>query len=139
MIAQAETILKNSALSVTSGRKRILEVFLSHDTALSHQDIESQCGDQHDRVTIYRTLQTFLDRGIIHNIPSSDNAVRYALCSDACMTSGHHHDNHVHFRCDKCGKTQCLDEVSIPKVKLPAGYAVTGIDMVVSGVCKSCA
>lgn len=131
--------MKNSALSVTAGRKRILEVFLSNDNALTHQDLEMQCGDQHDRVTIYRTLQTFLDRGIVHNIPTSDNSVRYALCNDDCITSGHHHDNHVHFRCEKCGKTQCLDEVGIPKVKLPNGYAVKSIDMVVTGVCRTCA
>jgi len=94
--------------------------------------------DQYDRVTIYRTLQTFLERGIIHNIPSTDNMVRYALCNEACITTGHHHDNHVHFRCDQCGKTVCLDDVNIPAVNLPKGYTMKEINMVVNGICKSC-
>jgi Fur family ferric uptake transcriptional regulator len=135
---QGEDILKNSALSVTASRKRILEIFLSADNALAHQDIETKCAEQYDRVTIYRTLQTFLEKGIIHNIPSTDNMVRYALCNETCITSGHHHDNHVHFKCDNCGKTVCLDDVNIPAVNLPKGYTMKEINMVVNGICKSC-
>ena len=138
MKKQGENILKNSALSVTASRKRILEIFLAADNALAHQDIETKCADQFDRVTIYRTLQTFLEKGIIHNIPSTDNMVRYALCNETCITSGHHHDNHVHFRCDQCGKTVCLDDVIIPSVNLPRGYTMMEINMVVNGICKSC-
>ena len=118
-MSKVQSILKNSSLSVTASRKRILDIFLSANNALAHQDIEIKCADEYDRVTIYRTLQTFLEKGIIHNIPTTDNAVRYALCNDACISSGHHHDNHVHFLCDACGKTLCLDEVMIPTVKLP--------------------
>ena len=137
-MSRVESILKNSSLSVTASRKRILDIFLSVNNALAHQDIEQKCADEYDRVTIYRTLQTFLEKGIIHNIPTTDNAVRYALCNDACINTGHHHDNHVHFLCDDCGKTLCLDEVMIPTVKLPAGYAMKEINMVVSGTCKTC-
>lgn len=135
---QAEIILKESTLSVTSSRKKILDIFLSSKSALAHQDIETKCSDQYDRVTIYRTLQTFLEKGIIHNIPTTDNSIKYALCSDSCITTGHHHDNHVHFRCVKCEKTLCLDEVSTPAVHLPAGYKINEINMVVTGVCTSC-
>lgn len=135
---QSESILKESALSVTASRRTILDIFLSSKTALAHQDIELKCSDQYDRVTIYRTLQTFLEKGIIHNIPTTDNSIRYALCNDACITTGHHHDNHVHFRCNQCDKTTCLDDVSIPSVKLPPGYSMGEINMVVTGICKSC-
>ena len=72
-------ILKTSQLSVTDSRKKILELFFNHDGALAHADIEKKSGVQFDRVTIYRTLQTFVDKGIIHTIPTADNAVLYAL------------------------------------------------------------
>ena len=75
-------ILKSSALSITEGRKNILDIFLSSANAMAHQDIESKCKDKFDRVTIYRTLQTFLEKGIIRTIPSSDNTTRYALCNE---------------------------------------------------------
>ncbi|MFZ9262039.1 MAG: Fur family transcriptional regulator [Chitinophagaceae bacterium] len=131
-------ILKSSSLSITDGRKKILDIFLSAPNALAHQDIELKCKEKFDRVTIYRTLQAFLEKGIIHTIPSSDNITRYALCNDDCIDSGHHHDNHVHFSCDECGKTICLDETAIPSVRLPNGFRAHQINMIVSGVCKSC-
>lgn len=134
---QGADILKGSSLSVTSSRKAILDIFLGSDNALAHQDIEN-IAKKYDRVTIYRTLQTFLEKGIIHSIPTTDNIIKYALCSDMCITTGHHHDNHVHFLCDDCGKTVCLDEVSIPNVNLPKGFVKKEINMVVNGICNSC-
>jgi Fur family transcriptional regulator, ferric uptake regulator len=139
MKKSSEEILKSSALSLTAGRKTILDIFLSSPNALAHQDIETICKEKYDRVTIYRTLQTFLEKGIIHTIPSSDNITRYALCNDDCIVTGHHHDNHVHFTCDTCGKTICLVETEVPSVHLPKGFRAHQINMIVSGVCKSCA
>lgn len=130
-------LLKAHALSVTDGRKEILGLFLSRKGALAHADIEKKLGDRFDRVTIYRTLQAFVDKGLIHSIPTKDNTIRYALCKDDCA-SGHHHDHHIHFVCKQCDNTYCLDEVATPSVKLPRGYTVNQVEMVVSGVCRSC-
>lgn len=129
--------LKKHQLSITDSRKKILEMFVRSKNALAHADIEHESGTEFDRVTIYRTLQTFVEKGIIHTIPTSDNSVRYALCRDAC-TEGHHHDDHVHFMCDGCGTTFCLDHVSIPQVALPTGFSSSRTDLVVSGRCAKC-
>jgi Fur family transcriptional regulator, ferric uptake regulator len=137
MEKQVLSILHRSQLSVTASRKRILELFLGNSGALAHGDIEKRTGEKFDRVTVYRTLQSFLEKGIIHTIPTADNSVRYALCKDACL-DGHHHDNHVHFVCDECGNTTCLEEVLIPEVKLPRGFRPEQYEMVVTGVCKDC-
>lgn len=130
-------ILKKNKLSITVGRKKILELFLSNDGALAHADIEKYTGETFDRVTVYRTLQTFVERGIIHHIPTTDNSILYALCKDNCE-AGHHHDNHVHFICDECSKTICLEEVIIPQVKLPKDFTPKHAEMVVSGICDEC-
>ena len=133
-------LLKRNQLSVTDSRKRILEYFSQSNGALAHSDIEEmseKAGDQFDRVTIYRTLQTFVDKGIIHSIPTADNAVRYALCKDACE-QGHHHDNHIHFVCDKCDTTTCIEQVIVPSVQLPEGFKSRQINVLVSGTCKRC-
>ena len=132
-----DDILKKNQLSVTGSRKKILELFLQSNGALAHSDIEKKTGEKFDRVTVYRTLQSFLDKGIIHTIPTSDNSIRYALCKDDC-SNGHHHDNHVHFVCSKCSNTICLDHVTIPAVKLPVGFKASEFQMVVNGICKSC-
>ena len=134
---QLSKIFKKNRLSVTDGRKKILELFLNSPEALTHADIEKKTGENFDRVTVYRTLQVFVDKGIIHNIPTTDNSILYALCKDNCE-EGHHHDNHVHFICDNCNKTICLDDVTVPDVKLPKGFKPRHAEMVVNGICDDC-
>jgi Fur family ferric uptake transcriptional regulator len=132
-----DEILKRNQLSVTSGRRKILELFLHQEGALSHSDIERKAGEKFDRVTVYRTLQAFLEKGLIHSIPTADNSIRYALCKDNC-SAGHHRDDHVHFICNACGNTVCLEDVTVPSIKLPRGFLAQQVDMLVSGICKSC-
>jgi len=132
-----DQLLKENQLSVTDSRKKILELFLQSNGALAHGDIEKKTGEKFDRVTVYRTLQTFLEKGIIHNIPTTDNSIRYALCSDNC-SEGHHHDNHVHFVCRVCSITTCLADVTVPEVKLPQGFRPEEAQMVVTGLCGNC-
>ena len=136
-ITEVNDILRRNQLSVTDSRKSILDLFLHSNGALAHADIEKQTGEKFDRVTVYRTLQAFMEKGIIHTIPTSDNSIRYALCKDDC-TEGHHHDNHVHFLCNVCGRTTCLDSVTVPEVKLPKGFRPMDSQMIVSGICGQC-
>lgn len=134
---KVDTLLQQNGLSVTESRKKILQLFLEQTGALAHGDIEKKAGEKFDRVTIYRTLQKFVDKGIIHTIPTADNAIRYALCKDEC-SEGHHHDHHIHFVCNKCNNTYCLDDVVTPDIKLPKGYQAEQVEVVVEGTCKYC-
>ena len=138
MEKNVDELLRRNQLSVTGSRRKILELFLQQDGALSHSDIEKKASEKFDRVTVYRTLQAFVEKGLIHSIPTSDNSIRYALCKDDC-TGGQHRDDHVHFICNNCGNTMCLEEVVVPGIKLPRGYVVQQVEMLVSGICKSCA
>ena len=137
MNKKADEILRRNRLSITGSRKKILDLFLTNKNALAHADIEHRAGEKFDRVTVYRTLQAFVERGILHTIPTNDNSVKYALCKNDCF-EGHHHDNHYHFVCGDCGKTECLEEFVLPSVRLPAGYAADNVEIVVNGLCGEC-
>ena len=137
MTHNIKEILKRSQLSVTASREKILHLFLEQEGALAHGDIEKKAGEKFDRVTVYRTLQTFVEKGIIHTIPTADNSIRYALCKDDCA-EGHHHDHHIHFVCTNCKNTYCLDDIVTPDIKLPKGYTSKHIEVVVEGICKNC-
>ncbi len=134
---KAAEVLRRKHLSITEGRKKILSLFLQNPDALAHGDIEKKAAEKFDRVTIYRTLQTFVEKGIVHAIPTADNSVRYALCKDC--TENHHHDDHVHFICTNCNSTICLDDIVSPKVVLPEGYIMENVQVVINGICKNCA
>lgn len=136
LTSRLNAILHNRQLSATESRRKILTLFLNSGDALTHGDIEKQVGDKYDRVTIYRTLQTFQEKGIIHAIPTADNSILYALCKEC--EEGHHHDDHVHFICTACEKTICLDDVVSPKIDLPEGYKAESVQVVIKGICKDC-
>jgi Fur family transcriptional regulator, ferric uptake regulator len=130
-------ILKVHNLRQTSCRKMVLELLLEREIALSHHDFEQQAGQAYDRVTLYRTLKTFLDKGIIHKVLDDSGVAKYALCNAHCPEE-EHHDDHVHFKCTQCGTTSCLEHTEIPPVKLPEGYSFTQVNLLVQGVCREC-
>jgi Fur family ferric uptake transcriptional regulator len=130
-------LLKDFELRFTPSRQAILNMFLKKPHALSHGDIERSVPSDFDRVTVYRTLKTFLEKGLIHKVLDDQGGIKYALCSAACSTAGHHHD-HVHFKCTVCGQTNCLN-VDIPDVTLPKGYKARERNLLIQGVCENCA
>ena len=133
---KASSVLRRKHLNITDSRKKILSLFLINRDALAHADIEKKAGEKFDRVTVYRTLQTFVEKGIVHTIPTADNAILYALCKDC--DEEHHHDDHVHFVCSNCNATICLDDVVSPEIKLPQGYVAENVQVVINGICKDC-
>ena len=80
-------ILQDFKLRETTSRSAILRMFLRKPFALSYTDIETEVESVFDRVTVYRTLQTFVEKGIIHQIPTTDNSIFYALESWQTLTS----------------------------------------------------
>jgi Fur family transcriptional regulator, ferric uptake regulator len=136
MISSSDRLLKSFKMRSTPSRQEILHVFLKKDHALSHADIERDISNELDRVTVYRTLKTFLDKGIIHKVLDDEGSLKYALCNDACTAAGHHHD-HVHFKCTSCGHTNCL-QTEVPAIKLPKGYKPNEINVLIQGVCERC-
>lgn len=128
--------LNKNNLRNTACRRQVLDLFLNRTYALSHNDLENELGRNYDRVTIYRTLNTFLEKGIIHKVPEGENNItKYALGDPQCRESPL---EHVHFKCIDCGKVECLEEVAIPKVNLPQGYFLFETKMLVKGQCNTC-
>ncbi|WP_373524065.1 Fur family transcriptional regulator [Aquiflexum sp.] len=132
-------ILQEHNLRITNCRKEVLKIFLKRQAALSHSDLEEVLDKDFDRVTLYRTLKTFLDNDLIHKVLDDSGAAKYALCSHSGQESEYNHDHeHVHFKCEKCGKTICIEEVSLPKINLPVGYINKEVSLLVQGVCDKC-
>lgn len=132
----SDILLKDFKLRSTPNRQEILHLFLRKNYALSHGDIEKEIDSSLDRVTVYRTLKTFLDRGLIHKVLDDEGSMKYALCNNPCTRAEHHHD-HIHFKCIKCGQTNCLD-IEVPSIKLPRGYRASEVNLLIQGVCERC-
>ena len=128
-------LLIAKSLRVTDFRLSVLEVFFGNDNAVSSDQIESALGN-FDRITLYRTLKSFKEKGVIHEIQIGDEEKRYALCEEACEHKGHQH-NHIHFHCSDCKEIFCLPMENSSYTQLN-GYQVNTLEVQATGVCKNC-
>jgi Fur family ferric uptake transcriptional regulator len=137
MMKTQTQMLRDHRLRRTSSRSAILGLFQRNRQALSHGDIEKHLADAYDRVTVYRTLRAFVDKGVLHKVLDDEGTLKYALCKDNCDPSFHKHE-HVHFKCSKCGVTNCIEGVAIPVIRLPKGFHPMEMNLLVQGVCDQC-
>ncbi|MCB0634088.1 MAG: transcriptional repressor, partial [Lewinella sp.] len=123
MTSRSITILQQHGLRITAIRDKVLQIFLeAGHRALSNADIEKHF-DRLDRITLYRTLRTFEEKGLIHQVIDNSGTPKFATCSEHCAEHDHH-DDHAHFHCVKCEKTVCLEDTTLPDVKIPVGFKV---------------
>ncbi len=132
---ETEKILKKHNLRLTDGRRSILDIFLNNPVALSHASIEEKLPN-FDRVTIYRTLYSFVENGILHKVLDDGMASKFALCH-TCHDHKHTHQ-HVHFKCEICLDTTCLEKTRIPSFVMPDGFLAHEIGLLVQGICPKC-
>ncbi|MEE9437347.1 MAG: transcriptional repressor [Saprospiraceae bacterium] len=131
-----EDILKKHKLRATSVRKEILSLFLKTKNALSNNDIEYLLSNI-DRITLYRSLKTFQEKGIIHKAFDGTDTSRYAVCSTDC-TEHQHYDEHLHFHCSQCDNTFCVEEAPVPYITIPKGFKAHKTNIVIEGHCENC-
>jgi Fur family ferric uptake transcriptional regulator len=131
-----QTLLRHG-LRQTPVRRAVLAAVSGKGYALTGAEIEQEIGADTDRITLYRTLKSFEQSGLIHRVIDDTDVLRYAACSIECSAQAHF-DNHVHFKCSTCHHTYCLSQVAIPAVQLPGGFQAERRDFLLSGVCQFC-
>lgn len=134
---KAERLLRKHNLKVTVPRLSVLSVISEKETATSQPDLEKVLGKSVDRVTLYRVLNVFEEKGILHKIFDLHGTATYALCSEECPEHIHSED-HVHFTCSKCNSVYCLNEVTIPTIETPKGFRVDAVGINAVGICAQC-
>jgi Fur family ferric uptake transcriptional regulator len=127
--------LESKNIKPTAMRELVYEVLNKSQKALNLKEIEEQF-ENVDRSTIFRSLKTFQDNFLVHIVDDGSGTVKYALCDDDCTCSVN--DSHVHFMCNRCGRTRCMKDIPIPKINLPEGFTFESASIVVKGVCPVC-
>ena len=132
-----DTTLRAHRIRPTPNRRSIYKILQRNNFALSQAEIANELPDSFDRVTIYRTLNKFLENGLIHKVVD-EFSTKYALCNEDNCDIDKHHDEHVHFKCSKCGHIFCLDAISVTTPKLPSGFQTNFFSVIAEGICKDC-
>ena len=89
-----------------------------------------------DRVTLYRTINSLLEHGIIHKAMADEKDTFYALCSTHCSAHRHNH-RHIHFKCTRCESVSCLPVETSTELNIP-GHVVNELRIEATGICASC-
>jgi Fur family ferric uptake transcriptional regulator len=135
---KASQVLEESGFRKTEIRLKVLEYIQKLDKAVSQPDLEKKFNKLADRVTLYRILSAFEEKGIIHKIMDVNGLARYALCNHNHCSEHQHHDEHIHFNCTECGDVVCLDNIKIPTIKLPKEFSLARMNLNIEGTCNNC-
>ncbi|NJB37806.1 MULTISPECIES: Fur family transcriptional regulator [Flavobacteriaceae] len=131
-----EQILESKNIRVTAMRLLIYKFLAEKEIAVALSDIENNF-EKADRTTLYRTVKTFEEKAIVHQIDDGTGITKYALCEKGCNCKIEN-DLHLHFHCINCNETVCLTEHKIPQIKVPKGFVSENINLVVKGICHKC-
>lgn len=131
-----EQVLESKNIRVTAMRMLIYKFLAEKEIAVTLSDIENAFAKA-DRTTLYRTVKTFEDKGIVHQIDDGTGITKYALCEKGCNCDIKT-DLHLHFHCNNCIETICLTEHKIPQIKVPDGFVSENVNLVVKGICDKC-
>jgi Fur family ferric uptake transcriptional regulator len=131
-----EQRLQSRNIQPTAMRIRILNFMVENKSATGLSDLEKKFTHA-DRTTLYRTLKTFLEHGLVHQINDASGTTKYALCSEKC-TCSYPNDVHVHFYCSSCEQTFCFPHLGIPHYDLPENFNPSHGNFVITGRCSSC-
>lgn len=134
------SVLEAEKIRPTNIRKEILYLFFEVNYAISHSDIFLKLNNKFDRVTIYRTLELFENKGLIHKIIDNTGVTKYASHGHGgCdINFKHHKTNHLHFKCKECGNIYCMCSIDVPEVNVPTGFELQDLKLSAEGLCKIC-
>ncbi|MCM4173976.1 transcriptional repressor [Arenibacter sp. TNZ] len=135
-MTEIEKKLENNGIRPTAMRILIYKFMAQKEVAIALTDIENAFVKA-ERTTLYRTLKTFEDKGIVHHIDDGTGISKYALCEQGCNCELDQ-DLHLHFHCSNCDKTVCLTDHKIPHINLPNGYIAENANLVITGICEKC-
>ncbi len=144
-------VLKNAGYKVTPARLGILEIFSKTKSPLDAENVYKQLkkgrvsmdGTRHDfakskninEVTVYRTLTSFTESGILKRIDLRKNSVHFELAKE------HHH----HIVCTKCDTVEDIENKELEKVlgkivnKLSKFKRIKEHSLEFFGLCVKCA
>lgn len=130
-----ENILIGKGIKPTANRILVLKELMRNTHPINLADLEIAL-DPMDKGSIFRVIQLFSEKEIIHVIEDGSRSLKY----EVCHAEDHHtaSDQHPHFYCEKCGTLYCLDNIPMPDIQLAESFKVKSINLMIKGICPKC-
>jgi len=132
---KARHMLKEAKLYCTEARVTIIRVLLEAGGPLRQDQIAAWESHKLNKVTVYRTLDSLAEAGLVHRAFMENRAWHFEL-ADHCSEK----QCHPHFTCTNCGVTRCMTDVSLPMATISQkGYVISRQQVRLEGLCPACA
>lgn len=138
LLSAAEEILKFYNIRATDIRIDILKIFLLEQKALGYNELKKKVKKTNDKVTVYRTIYLFLQKGILHKVNDGDRESKYALIMHNNQLTNNINPDHLHFKCLKCHKLICLTNTTVSFNNMPQNFQIKKLSLLAEGICDSC-
>lgn len=131
-----EEILVSKGVKPTANRILVMRELMKMSRPASLAGLESALGFSMDKTSIFRVLELFAEKDVVHAIEDGSRSLKYELCH----SGGHHSisDQHVHFYCERCKETYCFEDVSVPRTEIPEGFQPRSVNYMIKGLCPEC-
>ncbi len=124
--------LKSKNIRLSHQRLKVLEYMTNHRT---HPTVDQIFNDLQKEVptlsktTVYNTLSTLIEAGLVKLITIEDNETRYDIDTK----------NHGHFKCESCGKIFDFD-ININSLETEGlnDFKINNRDVYFKGTCPKC-
>lgn len=133
--ADIEKFLTGKGIKPTANRILVLKELMESTHPVNLADLEISLAPM-DKASIFRVLDLFAGKEIIHVIEDGSRSLKYEVCG----SEGHHSasDQHAHFYCEKCGAVYCLDNITLPTADIPESFTVRSVNLMFKGICPAC-
>lgn len=127
--------LESKGIRPTANRILVMKTLMGEQNPQSLSNLERKMVSM-DKSSIFRTLTLFLEHDVVHAFEDGRGVLCYELCEEkgACD----HHDGHIHFYCESCQRSFCMEDIHIPSFELPEGFCPHSISFVIKGECPDC-
>jgi Fe2+ or Zn2+ uptake regulation protein len=128
-------LLRGAGYRATPGKIALLSLLEAAAHPLTIAEISEQLSDKKDETTLYRSLDAFVQSGIIRRVHFNDRSARYE------WNVGAHH--HHHIVCEECGKIEDVDTCATDLEKKVLGQSkqfktIRSHSVEFFGVCAVC-
>lgn len=127
--------LEAKGIKPTANRILVLKTLAKESNPLSLSNLERLMVSM-DKSSIFRALTLFLEHDVVHAFEDGRGILNYELCEEEGKCD--HHDGHIHFYCESCQRSFCMEDIHIPSFELPEGFYPHSVSFVIKGECPEC-
>ncbi len=126
--------IKEATLKATPARVAAMQLFENHDKPLDAQHLVDHLSKEGiDRVTVFRMLNAFVEKGLLRKLEFGEGKARYELADK---------EDHHHLICERCGSISDIEDTVVPAlekhIESHHHFKVKSHSLEFFGLCEDC-